>query len=314
MYANNPGGLTSVTVGHPYGACQAVSFVEFSATATTGTYDTTAVRTNAYATPVTSMSGSTGALAQPGELVIWATGQYTNPESYVPGSNMAPAASNGTPNGTGVSSEIEFATAPSKSSFTASSSWSAAAGAVATITTIPVSWPGRPTCADGIDNDSDGQTDYPSDLGCDSTNDTTETGELPPPCPETQPGVVVCLTPTAEVGRYSIPSVSVTQTGPQHHVAGYIDIYDFTVNDVTVNDVTVSLPCIQLVADAVGSNACAQAGGTFASRVTPLLDENATQPEVSTGDPIATVRVCSARLAVTVLGIGVKSAPAYTLC
>ena len=32
-------------------------------------------------------------------------------------------------------------------------------------------------CNDGIDNDSDGKTDYPNDPGCSSANDSTETGE-----------------------------------------------------------------------------------------------------------------------------------------
>ena len=40
----------------------------------------------------------------------------------------------------------------------------------------------RPACADGEDNDSDGMTDYPDDLGCDSAEDTTEDSSPKPQC------------------------------------------------------------------------------------------------------------------------------------
>jgi hypothetical protein len=42
---------------------------------------------------------------------------------------------------------------------------------------------GRPpaACADGIDNDGDGKTDYPADPGCSGAADNTETEPLPPP-------------------------------------------------------------------------------------------------------------------------------------
>jgi hypothetical protein len=33
-----------------------------------------------------------------------------------------------------------------------------------------------PECSDGVDNDGDGQTDFPSDAGCSSTSDDSETG------------------------------------------------------------------------------------------------------------------------------------------
>lgn len=36
-------------------------------------------------------------------------------------------------------------------------------------------------CADGLDNDGDGQTDFPADPGCASAGDTSETEPLPPP-------------------------------------------------------------------------------------------------------------------------------------
>ena len=37
-------------------------------------------------------------------------------------------------------------------------------------------------CGDGIDNDGDGEIDYPEDDGCDSINDDDETDPLPPQC------------------------------------------------------------------------------------------------------------------------------------
>ncbi len=38
-----------------------------------------------------------------------------------------------------------------------------------------------PTCSDGVDNDADGLTDFPSDTGCSDASDTTET-DLAMPC------------------------------------------------------------------------------------------------------------------------------------
>src|SRR5262249_48480117 len=37
-------------------------------------------------------------------------------------------------------------------------------------------------CADGIDNDGDGKTDFPDDPGCDSANDTDEYNVVMPDC------------------------------------------------------------------------------------------------------------------------------------
>lgn len=48
-------------------------------------------------------------------------------------------------------------------------------------TTITVLPPAQ--CADGIDNDSDGLIDYPSDPGCDGLDDDDETDPSPPPPP-----------------------------------------------------------------------------------------------------------------------------------
>jgi len=41
--------------------------------------------------------------------------------------------------------------------------------------------PPAPACSDGLDNDADGQTDFPADPGCVDTTDTDETNAPPPP-------------------------------------------------------------------------------------------------------------------------------------
>src|SRR5437867_5417225 len=152
MYFSNPGGLTSVTVTQSDGNCEALTFVEFSASAATGAPDTAGNVVNSYGVPTSSLSGSTGTMQQAGELVIWGTGQGANPEAYSPGTAMTMADNDGAANGTGVSSEIEYAIAPTTGSFTASSSWTAAAAAVGTIVSVPVT----------LLNSA--PTSYPSDL------------------------------------------------------------------------------------------------------------------------------------------------------
>jgi 3-phytase len=47
---------------------------------------------------------------------------------------------------------------------------------------------GTPQCSDGVDNDSDGLTDFPLDLGCTDANDNDET-DAPPPTPQCSDGV-----------------------------------------------------------------------------------------------------------------------------
>lgn len=43
---------------------------------------------------------------------------------------------------------------------------------------VIIQW--KPACGDGVDNDSDGQTDFPADAGCSSATDTDETNAPPP--------------------------------------------------------------------------------------------------------------------------------------
>ena len=47
---------------------------------------------------------------------------------------------------------------------------------------------GAPACSDGVDNDGDGKTDYPSDPGCSSTSDNDETDPAPDPAPSPSGG------------------------------------------------------------------------------------------------------------------------------
>lgn len=57
------------------------------------------------------------------------------------------------------------------------------------VITIPVLPPAPPQCSDGIDNDSDGLIDFPSDPGCFDAFDTDEKNAPtpPPPAPPTSP-------------------------------------------------------------------------------------------------------------------------------
>ena len=95
-----------------------------------------------------------------------------------------------------------------------------------------------------------------------------------------------------------------------HHVAGFVDAYLFQ----GPAGIQVTIPCIVLVADATTVNPCALAGGTFVSRTLTLVDQVADEQTVAGGPVVATVRVCQATLTATVLGFGVNSAPAFTLC
>jgi alpha-tubulin suppressor-like RCC1 family protein len=164
---------------------------------------------------------------------------------------------------------------------------------------------GAGQCYDGADNDGDGKVDYPSDPGCSSTQDPSEGAS----CDPLAPGVVVCLSAGASIASYTVAGPDVSLTGTEHHVAGYVDLYRFTVAGVTT-----TLPCASLVADGIGVNPCEAAGGTFVSRVSTLVDAKQAEPVVSAGGPIATVGICAAELTVTAFGIGVNSAPAYALC
>ncbi|HEX7167934.1 MAG TPA: hypothetical protein VF230_13235 [Acidimicrobiales bacterium] len=157
----------------------------------------------------------------------------------------------------------------------------------------------NPQCSDGVDNDGDGRTDYPSDAGCTGIADNSESCAT-----SVVEGVVACLSTGTEVTRLSIQNVV---PGSEYDVAAYVDLYRFTVAGNVV-----TLPCVRLVADGVDVNPCALLGGTYVSTSYALVQTF--DDPIPADDPIATVGVCNAELTATVLGIGVTSAQAYTVC
>jgi hypothetical protein len=166
-----------------------------------------------------------------------------------------------------------------------------------------------PACSDQFDNDGDGRTDYPLDPGCTDANDTSEDPDpTGGPCPPTAPGVVVCLTPGAEVLAVPVTVPGVVPGGSDH-VFGYVDTYRFVVGSVAT-----TLPCVVVGVDSTTVNPCAAAGGTFVSRTATLVDTTVGIPGIGSGSPVVTVRVCQATLTAMVNGFGVESAPAYALC
>lgn len=165
----------------------------------------------------------------------------------------------------------------------------------------------NPQCSDGIDNDADGRTDHPADSGCGGPTDNSEGVAC-----TTSSGIVVCagISPGPETPMRVTVYTPGTDPGPDHRVAGYVDLYRF----VLPNGTTVSLPCVGLVADTVTVNPCV-GRGEYVQRLLTLVDEDVNQPDPDIEDQeVASVRICEAELVVTVNGIGIPSSPAYTLC
>ncbi|HEU0130702.1 MAG TPA: hypothetical protein VFQ85_06895 [Mycobacteriales bacterium] len=126
----------------------------------------------------------------------------------------------------------------------------------------------------------------------------------PTDCTPTQ-GVVACLTPGAELQRVHV-LVPAVVPGITVHVAGYLDLYAFTVADVTV-----TLPCVVL--DNARTNPCELAGGSYVRRYATLANVTQDVPSVGTYE-LTSVGVCAATLTATVDDIGVNRAPAVTVC
>lgn len=158
-----------------------------------------------------------------------------------------------------------------------------------------------PQCRDGVDNDLDGTVDYPADSGCTHPDDPAEATS---PCPPSAPGVVVCLVPGGPVLSQPVNLVT-RDAAVGHTVLGYVQAYD-----VTVAEIELVLPCVVLVVDGSPVDPCGQAGGAPQPGSSPLVLVDETLGEST----LATVRVCTATLTVTVLGFGVGSAPAFALC
>jgi hypothetical protein len=163
-------------------------------------------------------------------------------------------------------------------------------------------------CGDGLDNDLDGRTDYPSDPGCGSTSDdsentdTTSCGTAGPVCVQVVPGAVV-----QQVDVYG----ETTGTAAAHHVTGRVDIYRFPLP----GGGTTTVPCVLLAADATTVDPCQVAGGTYVSTLATLLnDQEVDQPSPAQGPLLRSVKICAATLTATVAGIGVQNVPAYAVC
>ena len=166
-----------------------------------------------------------------------------------------------------------------------------------------------PACNDRVDNDGDGRIDYPLDQGCTSANDTTENDDPPGgPCPPVALGVVACLTPGSVYLSQAVFLVS-PQPTTSHDVVGYVAGYEFTLP----TNIRVTLPCVVLTVDST-TDPCRAAGGVPGATVASLVDTTVSEYGVAFGPTLTTVRVCNAALTATVLGLGVNSAPAFTLC
>ncbi|HWL34586.1 MAG TPA: hypothetical protein VNQ77_00195 [Frankiaceae bacterium] len=157
-----------------------------------------------------------------------------------------------------------------------------------------------PACDDGLDNDGDGNTDYPDDAGCATADDETELPECPPST------VTFCLLPGKEVLEVVVRNVDVTLTGQEHTVVGWIERYEFGAGPTAV-----TLPCVRFAGT---PNACAAAGGEFDGVIATLGPVSQREPELTYGEVIATAGVCEAELVLTVGGLGVDHAPALSMC
>ena len=170
-----------------------------------------------------------------------------------------------------------------------------------------LSFAGQPptACSDNVDNDGDGRLDYPSDPGCASFSDGSESSE----CPELVAQIAFCLTP----GRIVAGPVQEVEAydGPIHHIAGYVDAYRF----MTPGAGPVTIPCVTLLVDGETRSPCADAGGTYVSRTSTLVDETQAEPRAGLGaDALVPIRICEADLVLLVGGFGAESAPAYAVC
>lgn len=187
----------------------------------------------------------------------------------------------------------------------------ASAAVLTTLATVPVvTFPAvahaAPQCGDGVDNDLDGKTDYPADPGCASAADNSENV----PCTVTA-GVTTCVGISASqvVQRVHVYRYDVVP-GRTHGVAGFVDLYRFTLQTGTV----VNLPCVVVVVDGGTTNPCGTADGTFVSRVATLVNQSVAEPTVVQGAELVSAGLCEGELVVTANNIGIASAEAYTLC
>ena len=119
-------------------------------------------------------------------------------------------------------------------------------------------------------------------------------------------GVRVCagVSTGTEIARVGVSTDPVNE-----RVSGYLDVYRFVLPNATV----VNLPCVVLLVAGTPVNPCQDAGGTFSSRTATLVDDVVAVPLPVVGGPVG-AGLCNAELVLTVNGIGVPSARAFTLC
>jgi hypothetical protein len=166
---------------------------------------------------------------------------------------------------------------------------------------------GTTECNDGIDNDGDGQVDYPSDPGCSGPGDASEGVRC-----TVISGHQTCVGFDGSTVTVSGNLSQVTTVpGPAVHVVGYQDLYRFRLPQGAG---TVNVPCVVLVANATTGNPCQAAGGEFVSRASTLVDRTEQPTVPAFGDPLATVEVCRGELVASVDGIGITSFAGYGLC
>lgn len=161
-----------------------------------------------------------------------------------------------------------------------------------------------PACSDGIDNDDDGFTDYPSDAGCGSTADTTESA----PCTTTA-GVTRCV--GVSTGAFKIAVAGYSASALPN---GTIDVYGYVRRYLfEVAGQQVEAACVDTVVDGTEVSPCAAAGGTRVSTVTVLQAPRVTTYEADV-KPTDLVRICDSELEATVNGAGVASLKLVTVC
>lgn len=163
-----------------------------------------------------------------------------------------------------------------------------------------------PQCRDGVDNDGDGRTDYPGDAGCTDANDTSESA----PC-TTAAGVTICagLSAGEVVQQVAVTPPGVEVTSQPARTVGWVENFRFDVEGVIV-----TVPCVVLVVNGSPVSPCATAGGEVRDRIATLTVPPLPGATVVPGTEIEIANVCEAELTASVNGIGVNSAPAFTVC
>ena len=163
-----------------------------------------------------------------------------------------------------------------------------------------------PTCSDGVDNDNDGFTDYPSDAGCESPADMSEGVAC-----STTSGVRTCVGISTGALRNTVAGYTasvVPDTTIDADVYGYVRQYRFDVADAVVR-----VYCVDTVVAGGEVSPCAAAGGTRVSTLLTLQPPRVTTYEAEV-KPAEIVRICDSELQATVNGAGIAALKLPTVC